>query len=103
MIFISLLTVVAIGFNQGGECNVSSWTNIVSIAAGGAHSVALRDDGTVVAAGSNDFGECDVSALKNIISVDAGGYHFTTALTSDGELITIGNNDNSQWINTNIK
>lgn len=35
--------------------------NIVSIAAGCAHTLALREDGTVLAAGDNRYGQCDVN------------------------------------------
>ena len=95
-------TVVTAGNNSNGQCDVASWEDIVYVSAGLWHTLGLKSDGTVVAAGSNDFGECDVSALKNIVSVDAGGYHFTTALTSDGEIITIGNNGDGQHINIKI-
>ena len=54
-------TLVAVGFNQDGECAVGGWTDIVQVAAGGHHTVGLKTDGTVVAVGHNDYGQCDVS------------------------------------------
>jgi alpha-tubulin suppressor-like RCC1 family protein len=42
-------TVVAVGNNNNGECNVSSWTGIVQVAGGGYQTVGLKSDGTVVA------------------------------------------------------
>ena len=54
-------TVVAVGRNYDGRCNVSDWTDIVAISAGRKHTVGLKSDGTVVAVGDNEYGQCDVS------------------------------------------
>jgi alpha-tubulin suppressor-like RCC1 family protein len=43
--------VVAVGYGDGGQCNVTGWTDIVQVAAGWIHTVGLRSDGRVVAAG----------------------------------------------------
>jgi hypothetical protein len=47
-------TVVAVGHNDEGQCDVGGWTDIVQIAAGDSHTVGLKSDGTVVAVGRND-------------------------------------------------
>ncbi|MCX5991283.1 MAG: PKD domain-containing protein [Chloroflexi bacterium] len=44
-------TVVAVGYNQFGQCNVGSWSGIQQVAAGYDYTVGLKSDGTVVAAG----------------------------------------------------
>jgi len=44
-------TVVAVGYNDEGQCNVGGWRDIVQVAAGGYHTVGPKSDGTVVAAG----------------------------------------------------
>ena len=49
-------TVVAVGDNREGQCNVSGWTGIVQVAACEAHTVGLKADGTLVAAGLNREG-----------------------------------------------
>ena len=59
-------TVVAVGHNKYGQCNVSSWRGIAAISAGGYHTVGLKSDGTVVAVGNNDYGKCDVSGWTDI-------------------------------------
>ncbi|MEH7252026.1 RCC1 domain-containing protein, partial [Neobacillus niacini] len=59
-------TVVAVGLNKHGQCNVSSWRDIVAIAAGCAHTIGLKSDGTVVAVGDNEYGQCDVSSWRGI-------------------------------------
>ena len=58
-------TVVAVGNNDYGECDVDSWTDIVAVAAG-FHTVGLRSDRTVVATGDNEYGQCNVSSWKGI-------------------------------------
>src|SRR4030065_497411 len=52
-------TVVAMGKNDEGQCDVGGWTNITQIAAGGAHTVGLKN-GTVVATGRNNEGRRSV-------------------------------------------
>ena len=59
-------TVVAVGADNFGQCDVSGWTDIVTISAGWLHTVGLKSDGTVVAVGSDIYDECDVSGWKNI-------------------------------------
>lgn len=93
-------TVVAVGDNDQGQCNVDSekwpeWTNIVSISAGAFHTVGLRADGTVV---TTQTGEVDpedkeifeeISKWEDIVAV-AAGYGFTLGLKSDGSVVSVG-------------
>jgi alpha-tubulin suppressor-like RCC1 family protein len=59
-------------------------TNIIAIAAGGLHALALRPDGRVEAWGSGTYGQTNIPFdLTNAISVAAGYYH-CLALTADG-------------------
>jgi hypothetical protein len=46
-------TVVAVGENSLGQCDVGLWADIVQVDAGKWHTVALKPDGTVVAVGGN--------------------------------------------------
>jgi len=67
-------------------------TNVIALAAGDAHCLALRADGTVVAWGRNEnnAGETNVPAgLTNVVSVAAGSTH-SLALRSDGSLAAWG-------------
>ena len=46
---------------------------LVAIAAGGTHSLALKQDGTVVAWGNYQFGQTDVPlGLANVVAIAAG-------------------------------
>jgi alpha-tubulin suppressor-like RCC1 family protein/tetratricopeptide (TPR) repeat protein len=87
--------VVAVGNNDEGQCEVSGWSDIVSVSAGTAHTVGLKSDGTVIAVGLNGNGQCDVGDWSDIVSVSAGTAH-TVGLKSDGTVVAIGLNDDGQ-------
>ncbi len=82
-------------------------TNVMKIAAGFFHSMALKSDGTVWTWGVNQHGELgdgtttdrttpvQVSGLNNVISIGAGGNH-NMALKSDGTVWTWGDNEYGQ-------
>lgn len=59
-------TVVAVGLNKYGQCDVSGWRDIVAIAAGCAHTIGLQSDGTLVAIGDNEYRQCDVRGWRGI-------------------------------------
>ncbi len=65
-------TVAAALLEENTECDVSSWTDVVTIASGGFNTVGLRADSTVVAVGSNDAGQCEVGKRTDIVAVAAG-------------------------------
>ena len=88
-------TVVATKYTgkyYGGECDVSGWTDIVSVSAGIVHTVGLKSDGTVVAVGSNGSGQCDVGNWTDIVAISAGEHH-TVGLKSDGTVVAVGENE----------
>jgi hypothetical protein len=65
------------GDNSSGQTNApASLTNAMAIAAGDAHSVALRNDGTVVAWGDNAYGQTNAQILLvGVKMIAAGGNH----------------------------
>ena len=81
-------TVVAVGYNGDGQCDVSGWTDIVAVAAGDSHTVGLKADGTVVAVGDNKWGQCDVSGWTDIVAV-AAEYGHTVGLKADGTVVAV--------------
>ncbi|GHS93219.1 hypothetical protein AGMMS50276_03060 [Synergistales bacterium] len=89
-------TVVAVGDNKHGSCNVNAWHDIIAISAGHSHTVGLKSDGTVVAVGDNEHGSCNVNAWRDIIAVSAGSCH-TVGLKSDGTVVAVGINDKSKF------
>ncbi len=88
-------TVVAVGENDHGQCDVSGWRDIVAVAAGNSHTVGLRRDGTVVAVGYNGPGQCDVSGWRDIVAVAAGNSH-TIGLRRDGTMVVVGSDSYGQ-------
>jgi hypothetical protein len=76
----------------------NSETAFVEVAAGGAHTVARRSDGSVVAWGFNYYGQCNVPALPAglaYVEVAAGQWH-TVARRSDGSIVAWGWNQYGQ-------
>ncbi|MNN82301.1 hypothetical protein D3C81_1992220 [compost metagenome] len=57
---------MAAGSNQHGQGEVSSWQDIVAVAAGCAHTLGLKSDGTVVATGDNRYGQCELSGWRSV-------------------------------------
>ena len=71
-------------------------TNVVAIAGGDYHSLAVKFDGTVVVWGDNSQGQCNLPAgLSNVVAVSGGGAH-SLALKSDGTVVAWGANWNGQ-------
>lgn len=91
--------IVAWGDNSYGQTNVpAGLSNVVSIAAGFWHTLALKNDGTVSAWGAStnnllaivDFGQTSVPAgLSNVRAVAAGG-NTSLALKADGTIVVWG-------------
>lgn len=88
-------SVSAFGDNSYGQCNVSSWANVVMVSVGKYHTVALTNNGTVLATGRNTYGECSVSSLRDIVMVSAGEYT-TLALGRNGTVKAFGRNSSGQ-------
>ena len=88
-------TVVAVGDDSQGQCDVAGWTSIVAVAAGDKHTIGLKSDGTVVGTGRNQDGQCEVSDWTDIVAVAAGDSH-TVGLRKNGTVITAGSNNYQQ-------
>jgi len=88
-------TVVAVGRNKYGQCDVGGWTDIVQVAAGYGHTVGVKSGGSVVAVGFKNFGQCDVGNWSDIVQV-APGSQQTVGLKSDHTVVAVGSNYNGQ-------
>jgi len=98
-------TVIGWGYNYDGEATgvpngtpgaVSiggqPLTNVVAIAPGQMHSLALKADGTVVGWGFNFYGQTTIPAgLTNVVAI-AAGYNHSLALKADGTVVGWGYN-----------
>ncbi len=65
-------------------------SNVIAIAAGVNHSLALKNDGTVVGWGDNYYGQTSVSAgASNVVAIAAGAYQ-SLAIRTDLKVACIG-------------
>lgn len=88
-------SVIAVGDNKFGQCNVSSWYDIIAVAVGDEHTVGLKSDGTVVVAGYGGEGLREAAKWTDIIAICAGRTH-TVGLKSDGTVVAVGDNKYGQ-------
>ena len=84
---------LALPFSSGTA--LAQTTTIPMVAAGGAHTVGLKSDGTVVAVGDNEYGQSNVGNWTGITQV-AAGYYQTLGLKSDGTVVAVGLNNYGQ-------
>ena len=73
-------------------------SNVLTIAAGTYHSLALRGDGVVIAWGDNSQGQCAIPpGLSNVVALAAGGAH-SVALRDNGSVTGWGANWEGQCL-----
>ena len=89
--------IFAWGNNGSSQATIpEGLSGVWAIAAGNAHTVALKSDGTVIAWGRNTSGQTTIPAgLSGVIAIAAGYYH-TVALKGDGTVVALGNNGYGQ-------
>lgn len=93
-------TVVAVGDNTWGQCDISSWTDIIKVVAGDWYTVGLKDNGTVLITGQNIKGTyyidkdvlLEINTKHDIVDI-AAGYGQTFLLHEDGSITTFGFDD----------
>ena len=90
-------SIVTWGDSSDGQRNVpAGLSDIVAIAAGGFHALALSGEGTVSAWGLGFDGQTSVPTdLQNVVAVSAGLRH-SVALRADGTVAVWGGNDLGQ-------
>ncbi len=74
---------------------MGGWRDVIAIAAGSHHTVALAADGSVRATGANGAGQCDISGWRDVVHVAAGAAH-TLALRADGTVLAAGDDSDGQ-------
>ncbi len=84
---------VAGAYGGYGQCNVGRWTDIVSVATSGWHTVGLKADDTVVTAGYDEAGQCAVGDWKDIVAIAVGPKaQYTVGLRENGTVLAVGHN-----------
>ncbi len=91
---LKVLSIIPWGSYYSGNSAISNapahLTNIIMLAAGDNHGLALKTDGTVTAWGGNLGGPTNVpTGLTNVVSIAAGSMH-SLALKSDGTVALWG-------------
>ncbi len=83
--------------NDFGQSSVpDGLSDVIAIAAGESHSLALRGDGRVVAWGDDYAGQARVpKGLTNVVAIAAGGRH-SLALRDDGSVVAWGDDYEGQ-------
>ena len=89
--------VIPWGASPNGDQNsfTANLTNIVAIAAGGNHNLALRRSGQVVAWGANSSAITVPTNLTGVLQIAAGASH-SLALSGNGRIIAWGDNSSKQ-------
>ena len=94
-------------YSRNIPASVPGLTNIIAIAAGSSHSIALKKDGTVWAWGRNKSGQLgngttsdqnipgSIPGLSSVIAIAAGDSH-SIAIKEDGSVWTWGENNYGQ-------
>jgi alpha-tubulin suppressor-like RCC1 family protein len=82
-----------LGWDSTSELNIpSTATNVVAVAAGSSHSLALRADGQVLVWGSNSSNQTNIPPdLTNVVAIAANNNH-SLAVKSDGTVVAWGLN-----------
>jgi autotransporter-associated beta strand protein len=95
--FMPVTAVLGWGDNTWGQSDPQPATaNLIALAVGGWHNLALRADGRVLAWGKGSEGQCLVpETLTNALAIAAGGYH-SLAIRADGTVLAWGNDDSGQ-------
>jgi len=85
------------GYPNSGENRVpDGLTNVVAIAGGSEHLLALNNDTTVAGWGWNAYGQTSLPpGMSNVVAV-AAGVDFSLALKDDGTVAAWGKSDNRQ-------
>jgi alpha-tubulin suppressor-like RCC1 family protein len=88
--------VAAWGNNGSGQMQIpQNLTNVMALAGGGVHSLALLANGTVRAWGANSLGQCNVPATAtNVVALGTGkglSIPINLALRGDGTVVSWGN------------
>jgi alpha-tubulin suppressor-like RCC1 family protein len=94
---LTLALIACWGSDASGQTNVpKGLTNIVAVAAGNTHILALNADGTVSAWGDTTAGQTNIPpGLANVVAI-AGGGSESLALKGDGTVVAWGDNTYGQ-------
>ena len=79
-------TVVAEGYDKEGACNVTNWSNIISVISDNGTSYGLKSDGTVLVTGYRSKRD-DTTSWKDIIAIFSDE-DYLLGLKADGTVVS---------------
>lgn len=82
-------TVIAAGYNDDGQCDVSHWEDITAVSASASFAVGLKKDGTVLFSGYDYDGDMNVEDWTDITQITAG-QHIIAGLKRNGTVVAAG-------------
>jgi len=88
-------SVNAWGRNNQGQSNAPAGKNYVTIAGGGEHSIAIKEDGSLTGWGSNSYGQISTPSGTSYIAIAAGDNH-SLALKDNGAVVGWGDDGSGQ-------
>ena len=87
--------VLSTGANNFKQCDICSWSEIVSVSAGWRNSVGLKSDGTCIVTGHDSVNNNEYDHWNNLKAVCCGPRHFL-GLKIDGTVVAHGINGDGQ-------
>ena len=78
------------GWDAFGQCKVPPGTGFVAVAAGGRHSIALKNDSPVATAGVEAYKQLDTFTSRDILAVARGIYYRVAVLGEPVILLLLG-------------
>jgi len=94
---LSVSRILAWGDNSAGQLDVPiGTTDVVALATGGDHNLALRGNATIVAWGDNSSGQNNIPQSASDIIAVADGESHSLALRADGSVVAWGDNSYAQ-------
>ena len=94
---LAVVPVAAWGFDGFGQNRVpANLTNVIALACGGSHNLALSEDGVVTVWGDNTYEQSELPVeFTNAVALGAGSRH-SIGLEDDGRVFVWGQNDYGQ-------
>jgi alpha-tubulin suppressor-like RCC1 family protein len=94
---LSVTPIIGWGSNASGQITIpATVTNVVSLASGGDHNLALLNNGIVAAWGDNSYNQNNVPGFLNQVVAVAEGDSHSLALEADGTVVAWGNSSVGQ-------
>lgn len=93
-------SIVCWGLGNRGQTSNPAGSDFAAIAAGGEHSLALRDDGTIVSWGGDTSGQVSDTPEGSLFTAISAGSGHSFALRNDGTIVSWGHDSGGKVSDT---